>query len=141
MKLGELPTATSGIITEDKQYRAAVGIVKSGDKWLLGLAKGTGDDRENKWVFPGGHTKSGETPEKAATREVWEETGVRCRPISGVLKDKDKPDVAFVVCKATNDHLEPNHEFAALGFFTTKQMKSLKLYYNVIGFINRAKRY
>lgn len=29
------------------------------------------------WVFPKGHLDPGETPEGAALREVWEETGIR----------------------------------------------------------------
>ena len=31
----------------------------------------------NKWVQPGGHIEDNETPEEAALREVYEETGVK----------------------------------------------------------------
>jgi len=129
---------------ETKEYRAAVAIVRNGDKWLLGLAKNTGDDRNNKWVMPGGGIKSGETPEKAATREAKEETGVRCRAISGPLDDSHKPGVAFVVCKTNDskkDCLRPNHEFALLGWFTEREMRALKLYENVRRLIDRAKKH
>lgn len=141
MKLSILYEATK---KKEKEYRAAVAIVRSRDKWLLGLAKNTGDDRSGTWVFPGGGIKSGETPEKAAIREAKEETGIRCRAISGPLDDSHKPGVAFVVCK-TNDsrkeNLRPNHEFVILGWFTEREMRSLKLYENVKRLINRAKRY
>lgn len=30
------------------------------------------------WVFPGGHTEPGETPEAGARREFWEETRYQC---------------------------------------------------------------
>ena len=124
------------------EFTAAVGIVRCHNKWLLGLAK-TEDDRNLRWVFPGGGIKSGETPEKAAVRETREETGVKCRAVSGVIKDKRKPHVAFVACSTNStsfDTLDPNHEFASLGFFTTKEMKGLKLYNNVLDLIERAKR-
>jgi 8-oxo-dGTP pyrophosphatase MutT (NUDIX family) len=31
------------------------------------------------WKLPGGLVESGETIEQAAIREVWEETGVKCK--------------------------------------------------------------
>ncbi len=33
------------------------------------------------WTFPKGHIEKGETPKKAALREVWEETGWECKII------------------------------------------------------------
>jgi 8-oxo-dGTP pyrophosphatase MutT (NUDIX family) len=131
------------LLTEGlEEFTAAVGIVRCHNKWLLGLSK-SDDDRNGLWVFPGGGIKSGETPEKAAVRETREETGVKCRSISGPIKDKRKGFVAFVPCSTnTTDFktLKPNHEFASLGFFTIKEMKGLKLYRNVLDLIERAKR-
>ena len=147
MKLSLLTEATGAAAKKaavKKEYKAAVAIIRNRDKWLLGLAKNTGDDRNNKWIMPGGGIKSGESPEEAAVREAKEETGVRCRAISGPLDDSRKPNVAFVVCK-TNDSrkesLRPNHEFAVLGWFTEREMKALKLYENVQRLVDRAKRY
>ena len=37
------------------------------------------------WTFPKGHLETGESPEDAARREVWEETGWRCRVVSPLL--------------------------------------------------------
>ncbi len=52
------------------------------DKVLIVLrAKGAAKDR---WSLPGGHIKSNETPETAAAREVYEETGITCKIISNV---------------------------------------------------------
>lgn len=125
------------------EFTAAVGIVRCHNKWLLGLSTAD-DDRGRTWVFPGGGIKSDETPEKAAVRETREETGVRCRSVSGPIRDKRKSFVAFVPCSTNTTEfktLKPNHEFASLGFFTIKEMKGLKLYNNVLDLIARAKRH
>lgn len=130
------------ILAEDRKYRAAVAIVKCRDKWLLGLAKDTGDSRTGNWCFPGGHIKSGELPKTAAVREAKEETGVRCSATNhAIIHESGKPDVAFVVCNTTSStqKLTPNHEFVIVGFFTPKEMKGLKLFDNVKRLIDKAK--
>jgi 8-oxo-dGTP pyrophosphatase MutT (NUDIX family) len=120
-------------------YFAAVGVVQCGDRWLLGLARKTDDDRTGKWVFPGGGMKSKETPEQAAVREVWEETGIRCSAAGKAFRC-GKKGVAFVHCKArAGQKFDNNHEFSALGWFTTREMRSLKLYHNVLKLIERVK--
>lgn len=37
------------------------------------------------WTFPKGHIENGETPKDAALREVFEETGVKCK----IIDDKE----------------------------------------------------
>lgn len=133
----------ASIITEDvnnfNDYFAAVAIPEhKRGRWLLGLS--TADDgRRNRWCFPGGRLKPGETPEKAAVRECFEETGVKSQPIRKAFSRSDKKGVAFVYCHILGLHpqLKPNSEFTTLGLFTHKQMKSLKLYENVLELINR----
>jgi|6_EtaG_2_1085325.scaffolds.fasta_scaffold60500_2 8-oxo-dGTP pyrophosphatase MutT (NUDIX family) len=125
-----------------KEYKSAVAIVQDHDRWLLGLAKNTHDDRNNKWCHPGGGIKRGESPEKAATREAYEETGVRCKAVGEAFSTLKHKNVAFVHCKVSsrNPELDNNQEFAALGFFTLREMRSLKLYHNVKSLIERVKR-
>lgn len=122
-------------------YKSAVGIVQDGNRWLLGLAVNTGDDRSGKWVHAGGHIKKGESPEKAAEREVKEETGVKCKAIGEPFSVPGHKGVAFVHCEVTskNQDLDNNHEFSALGFFKTRELRSLKLYKNVRKLIDRVK--
>jgi 8-oxo-dGTP pyrophosphatase MutT (NUDIX family) len=36
------------------------------------------------WVIPKGHIESGESPEAAAVREIWEETGVQAKIIASL---------------------------------------------------------
>ncbi len=61
-----------------KEY-AAGGIVEKKGKVLL--VKVTNLQGEIVWTFPKGHLEKGETPLKAALREVEEETGWKCRKI------------------------------------------------------------
>ena len=126
----------------EPDFESAVGIVQDRDKWLLGLARKTADDRTGKWCMPGGHIKRNETPKKAAEREVKEESGIRCRTSGAVIRDQKYKGVAFVPCKVTSSGQtpDPNHEFSAMGFFTITEMRSLKLYRNVKDLISRAKK-
>lgn len=124
----------------DAEYKAAVAVVQNKDRWLLGLSTSE-DDRKNHWVCPGGGIKPGESVKKAAAREAWEETGVRCRAVGEPFSLPGKKGVAFVHCKVTGDpDLNSNHEFSALGFFTVRELRSLKLYKNVRDLIQRVQR-
>lgn len=58
---------------------AAVVIIKNLKDPRILIAKRTVDMNE-RWTLPGGKLKNGETPEKAALREVREETGIRIDP-------------------------------------------------------------
>lgn len=125
----------------EKEYRAAVAIVEYRDKWLLGISRSS-DDRNGKWTHPGGGIKKGETPEKAAVRECFEETGIRCKSVGEAFSTNDRPGVAFVHCRATSggQKFKPNSEFAAVGFFTMAEIRNLKpLYKNVKRLIERVR--
>lgn len=58
----------------------ALGIVRNGNHILL-VRRATTDGLLGKWVFPGGKAESGETAEQTAVREVFEETGIKCKPV------------------------------------------------------------
>ena len=45
----------------------------------------------SKWTFPKGHIESGESPEDAAVREVYEETGAHIRLLPGFRHDMPSP--------------------------------------------------
>lgn len=131
------------ILESDDDYKAAVAVVRFRRKWLLGLATNTDDDRSNKWCMVGGGVKSGETPEQAAVRECWEESGIRVKAVKKLPDERDKPHVAFVLCQAQNadqKKLKPNHEFSAMGWFDSTDMRGLKLYKNVKKLVAKAGR-
>lgn len=123
------------------KFTSAVGIVQDRDRWLLGFSR-SDDDRKSKWCHPGGHIKRGESPKKAAEREVYEEIGIRCRAVGEPFRDPKHKGVAFVHCrvKTSGQKIDINHEFSAAGFFTPKELRSLKpIYKNVRDLIKRAK--
>lgn len=64
---------------KDSAVRQAAGIlflIQGTGKALL-LRRGPGGDHPGTWATPAGHVELGETPEQAARREVFEETGYR----------------------------------------------------------------
>lgn len=146
-----LPEYIASILTEDpdilveaeKEYFASVAVVKYRNKWLLGLGHKCGDDRTGHWCCVGGGIKPGESVEQAAVRECYEEAGVRCKAIKKLPDERDRPGVAFVLCQADNfdpAKLKPNHEFSAMGWFSSQDFRGLKLYHNVRRLIQKARR-
>jgi len=59
----------------DQTVRVAVGIIRSGDRVLVGIRESAAV-LAGKHEFPGGKCKSGETPEACVIRECLEETGL-----------------------------------------------------------------
>ena len=72
-----------------KQVAAA--IIRNGDR-IFATQRGHGEFK-GYWEFPGGKLESGETPEQAAVREVFEELGVDVKlgELVSVI-DYDYPD-------------------------------------------------
>lgn len=67
-----------------------------------------------KWIQPGGHIDEGETPIEAAIREVYEETGIMCKPIDGRLDaiDIDLHEIPANSKKSEGAHLHIDLLFA-----------------------------
>lgn len=118
--------------------QAVVGIVIYNKKILLGLYKQKGD-RYNRWVFPGGQVEARETLAHAVKREVYEETGIRCIP-KEILKteNRDGKAVTFILCKATSSETKDSYELAHVSFFTRQELRAIKLYENVLDYLEMA---
>ena len=61
-------------VIDSEGYRQGVGIILANDQRQLFLGKRIGKPA---WQFPQGGIKSGETPEEALFRELWEEVGLK----------------------------------------------------------------
>lgn len=71
------------------------------------------------WVFPKGHIEEGETPERAATREVQEEAGVRAAIVAslGSLPFGTQYTKMFLMAYESAANNPPERECAWLGFY------------------------
>ena len=67
-------TACGQVVYLDPKLAAAVLIARDG-RLLLGK-RGPGAREAGKWSFPAGFVERGESVERAAAREAWEETGL-----------------------------------------------------------------
>lgn len=68
------------------QVGVGVFVVKDG-KFLMGQRRGS--HGEGTWSVPGGHLEFGESPETTASREVFEETGLKIANIAFLAMTND----------------------------------------------------
>lgn len=73
--------------------------------------EGEPEDRKNTVALPKGNIDSGEKPVEAATREVWEETGLRARPVTKLA------DIKYTYFRKWSDNARI---FKVVSFFLMK---------------------
>lgn len=78
----------SVVRTKNSRQRVR-GAIVSPDKKVLLIKDWFGNQ---KWNFPGGGIKYGESPEEALCREVYEELGIKIQPAECVFLDRIKAD-------------------------------------------------
>ncbi len=104
----------------------------------------------DKWVQPGGHIEDNETPEEAATREVYEETGIKVsivgerfpreddmiRPLGIQCNRKDNGDKHFdIIYVATPNQTDSNlvisNESTGIGWFSREEVEKMEVFDDV----------
>ena len=129
-----------------KELCASAFIINPKDKKILLVKHGDYD----KWLQPGGHIEEDETPEEAAIREVYEETGIKItligehfpreddliRPL-GIQCNRKEDGKRFIdiiyAAKPNNLDDEPvlNDESTEIGWFSRTELDRMPVFQDV----------
>ena len=125
-----------------REFCASVFVVNPNDKKILLCHH----KKFNRWVQPGGHIETDETPEETALRETYEETGVRVkllgerfpreddfiRPL-GIQKNRGKDnslhiDITYVGISITQDEIIEDEEIDRCAWFTLEELSDIEVF-------------
>lgn len=107
--------------------------IKEGNEWKVFLIHQYGSSGDVFWTFPKGHPEEGESPEEAAQRELYEETGITLEQLhidkafeqSYTFRYKDseihKTVTYFLGIAATPDFSIQEDEVDAAGWFSVTE--------------------
>nr|WP_258048443.1 MULTISPECIES: NUDIX hydrolase [unclassified Planococcus (in: firmicutes)] len=129
-----------------KVWQGAAGVVIDQDKILMVKSKASG-----KWSIPSGEIETGESPQQACVREVWEETGFRI-DVKQQLHTKNvqignyEVTSHYFLCEVLSGNVcfrDPDNEIEEITWKTEAELKELLHDYpedqeHLIRFMNRA---
>ncbi|WP_304452650.1 NUDIX hydrolase [Nocardiopsis sp. YSL2] len=78
---------------------------------------------DGRWVPPGGVLELDETPEQCVVREVWEETGIKAKPIrlTGVYKNMNLGVVSLAfLCEPVGGEIRASDESTVTAWLTSE---------------------
>ena len=125
-----------------RHFCASVFLINPEDKRIL-LVK---HKKFNKWVQPGGHIEDEETPEEAALRETYEETGIKVKLLGdrfpreddfikplGIQKNRNKEgdvhiDIIYAGVPVNEVEGHISDESIDLHWFTRKELDYIDLF-------------
>jgi ADP-ribose pyrophosphatase YjhB (NUDIX family) len=105
---GSGPAGPDGVVRE---WTVATFVVHDGRVLLLFHPK------MGLWLPPGGHVEHGELPDEAAVREVFEETGIRCRLVGQHGVNVEYPRQLFLPFGVQVEKIRPGVEHIDLVYF------------------------
>ena len=107
--------------------KVATAMILERDGRVLLVRRGT-EPGLGLWSLPGGYVDRGEVVEKAAVREVWEETGVRTEveKLVGVFSESGSPVVLVVYAgEIMEGEPQARDEVMEVGFFAVGELPPL----------------
>ena len=125
-----------------RHFCASVFLINPEDKRIL-LVK---HKKFNKWVQPGGHIEDEETPEEAALRETYEETGIKVKLLGerfpreddcikplGIQRNRNKEgdvhiDIIYAGVPVNDVEGHISDESIDLHWFTRKELDYIDLF-------------
>jgi len=113
-----------------EEIEAAGGVVMRDDGKVALVHRPEYDD----WTLPKGKLDAGESFEEAALREVWEETGLRCRLVRELpateytVRDRTKVVRYWLMSVVEDPTFEPNDEVDELRWLSAADAGELLTY-------------
>ena len=113
-------------IDQNKKAKLALAIVQRNGTILIVQAKA--QDNVSAWRFPGGMIEPGESESEAASREEYEETGIKCLPVRK-LRERVHPTTNLLITYYACDYLsgepalkEPD-KFGQVAWITPEEIR------------------
>ncbi|MBQ7180633.1 MAG: (deoxy)nucleoside triphosphate pyrophosphohydrolase [Bacteroidaceae bacterium] len=112
-----------------KQIEVVAAIIHDGKGRIFATQRGYGDYKDY-WEFPGGKIETGETPEEALKREIWEELETRIAVIRFVTTvEWDYPQFHLTMhcywCSVVSGQLKLK-EHEAARWLSTNELESVE---------------